>query len=96
MLGLIHQDLPKFVLKFVFEKGPKKSQCQIHDMFLNHRTVGCRAVCAHRKWKEKLRTLSHECPKENLERVEHQTPNIKQNYLNSSEVLVLLQEVNAK
>ena len=37
--GLIQQYVPKFLLKFVLEKNPKKSPCQTHGVFLNHRTV---------------------------------------------------------
>ena len=38
-MGLIHQYLPKFSLKYVLKKVPKKSLRRIHDVFLNSRIV---------------------------------------------------------
>ena len=38
-MGLIHQYLPKFSLKYVLKKVSKKSLRRIHDVFLNSRIV---------------------------------------------------------
>ena len=73
---------------------------QIHDRCVRTNPPtpwDCRAVCTQRKSKERFREWSLECSNESLKRVEHWTPkNQSIKSINSSEVEVLLQEVNAK